>query len=245
MRYTQADFEKSRAAATRALALASNAVDQDWVPVAELLLGHLEHFSGNRQAALDCYTRSLDESRGTTRPWRVGNALTGRARVALAGGDFEGAERLLSEAAEGLRDGGPWFTLLPLYLRATLAVRRGDADEAVTLVRESLLPIRKLHDKFAFVHTLVPLAAAAAQQGDDVWAAQILGARHAVTEASGATIVDRSVNELRHDTERAVHARLGESRWTRAYTAGRKTSIDSLMNDIDSRRAAKRPRRES
>jgi hypothetical protein len=104
-------------------------------------------------------------------------------------------------------------------------------------VRESLGPIRELHDKFAFVHTLVPLAAAAALKREDVWAAQILGARHAATEATGATIVDRSVNELRQETERTVRARLSEERWARAHAAGRKSTIESLMHDIDSRRA--------
>jgi hypothetical protein len=158
------------------------------------------------------------------------------ARVALATGDFDQAERLLREAAAKLRGSAPWFMLLPLYLRATLAVRRGSPDEAIALVRESLVHIRELHDKFAFVHTLVPLAAAMALKGDDAWAAQILGTRHAVTESTGATIVDRSVNELRDETERKVRARLGPDRWGRAYAAGRKTLIDSLMNDIDTRR---------
>jgi predicted ATPase/DNA-binding XRE family transcriptional regulator len=245
MRYTQAEFEKSRTAATRALALSSSAADRDWIAVAELLLGHLEHISGNEQAALERYARSLEESRQFANPWRVGNALTGMARVAMATGEFEEADRLLREAASRLQGSGPWFLLLPLFLRATLAVRRGDADEAVALVRESLEPIRDLHDKFAFVHTLVPLAAAVALQGEDVWAAQILGSRHAVTEATGATIVDRSVNELRQETELAVRARLGEDRWARAYAAGRKSSIDSLMNDIDRRRASSSTRRES
>ena len=234
MRYTQAEFHKSRTAVTRALALASTAVDRDWVTVAELLLGHLEHFSGNEQAALEHYTRSLEASRRIPSPWRVGNALTGMARVALAAEDFDHAEQLLREADATLRGGGPWFLLLPLYLRATLAARRGDPNETVALVRESLAPIRELHDKFAFVHTLVPLAAAAALMGNDAWAARILGTRHAVTESTGATIVDRSVNELREETERAVRNRLGAGRWTDAYAAGRKTSIDSLMKEIDS-----------
>ena len=234
MRYTQAEFQKSRAAVTRALALASMAVDRDWVTVGELLLGHLEHISGNGQAALDHYGRSLDEARRIPSPWRVGNALTGMARVALAAGDFDHAEHLLREADATLRDGGPWFLLLPLYLRATLAARRGNPTETITLIRESLSPIRALHDKFAFVHTLVPLAAAATLIGNHAWAARILGARHAVTESTGATIVDRSVNELREETERAVRNLLGAKRWSEAYAAGRKTSIESLIKEIDS-----------
>jgi hypothetical protein len=78
--------------------------------------------------------------------------------------------------------------------------------------------------------------AAAALKGEDVWAAQILRARHAVTEATGATIVDRSVNELRQETERAVRARLGDERWARAHAAGRKSTIESLMGTSTARR---------
>ena len=79
------------------------------------------------------------------------------------------------------------------YLRAILAVRRGNADEAIALMRESLTRIGELRDKFAFVYALVPLAAAAVLKGDDAWAARILGARDAVTERTGATVVDNSV----------------------------------------------------
>ena len=118
-------------------------------------------------------------------------------------------------------------------MRALLAVRRGNADEAIAWARESLVLIRELKDKFAFVYTLVPLAAAAAVKGSDVWAARILGIRDTVAERTGATLLDRSVHDLRAQVERDVRARLGEDRWTRAYAAGRVTSIDSLIKDID------------
>jgi hypothetical protein len=72
---------------------------------------------------------------------------------------------------------------------------------------------------------------------NDVWAARILGIRDAVAERTGATLADPSVHELRAETERDVRARLGPDRWARAYAAGRKASIDSLLKDIDSARA--------
>jgi hypothetical protein len=118
-------------------------------------------------------------------------------------------------------------------MRAVLAVRRGNPDPAIALVRESLTPIRELHDKFAFVYTLVPLAAAVALKGDDAWAARILGARDAVIESTGITIVDAPVHDLREQAEREARARLGPDRWAQAYTAGRKSSIDDLLKDID------------
>jgi ATP/maltotriose-dependent transcriptional regulator MalT len=151
----------------------------------------------------------------------------------LATGDIDQAERLLDEATSVLRHAGPWFLNLPLYIRAILAVRRGNPDEAIALVRETLTRSRELHDKFAFVFALVPLAAAAALKGDDAWAARTLGIRDAVTERTGASAVDKSVHALREQTEREVRARLGPDRWARAYAAGRRASIDALLKDID------------
>jgi len=120
-----------------------------------------------------------------------------------------------------------------LYVRAILSVRRAKPVEAVSLVRESLTRIRELHDKFAFVYALVPLAAAAVLTGDDAWAARILGAREAVTERTGVTVVDPSVRDLREQAEREARARLGPDRWAQAYAAGRSTSIDAILSDID------------
>jgi hypothetical protein len=155
------------------------------------------------------------------------------AEVALAAGEAGEAERLLDEATPVLRHSGPWFLLLALYVRAILAVRCADADRAIALVRDSLTHTRMLHDKFAFVYALVPLAAAAVLKGDDAWAARILGARDAVTERTGATAVDKSVRDLQEQAERDARARLGPDRWAVAYAAGRASSIDALLRDID------------
>jgi hypothetical protein len=156
------------------------------------------------------------------------------AKVALSTGDAAEAERLLDEATSVLRHSGPWFLALVSFRRATLAVQRGSSDQAIRWAGESLTLFRQLHDKFAVVYALVPLAAAAVLKGDDLWTARILGARDAVTERTGATVVDKWVNELGDHAEREVRARLGPDRWGRAYAAGRATSIDTLIKDIDS-----------
>ena len=137
--------------------------------------------------------------------------------MALAFGDTAQAERLLDEATSVLRETGPWFLNLPLYVRAILAVRRGDADAAIGFVRETVICSRQLHDRFAFVYALIPLAAAAALRGDDVWVARILGARDAITERTGTTVSDKSVRDLRDRAEEQARARLTAERWSRAY----------------------------
>ena len=234
MWYTQGELGRARSGLTRALALADDAGDREMIALAEHLFGHVEHAVGNEHAARERFARGVKGFQSLAIPWGTGSSLSGMAWVALATGDLDEAERLLDEATSVLRDSGPWFLLLPFYVRAILAVRRGNPDEAIALVRRSLAHIRELHDRFAFVYVLVPLAAAAVRKGDDPWAARILGARHAVTERTGATVVDKSVDDLREQAERQVRTRLGPDRWDRAYAAGRVTSIDSLIKDIDS-----------
>jgi ATP/maltotriose-dependent transcriptional regulator MalT len=203
------------------------------VAQAEHLLGYVEYALGNMNAARDRFTRSVEAFRTLSIPWGAGYSLSGMAAVALATGDAGQAERLLEEAASVLRHAGSWFLSLGRYLRAVLAVRRGNPDQAIALIRESLTRIRELHDKFAFVYTLVPLAAAVALKGDDACAARILGARDAVVERTGLSIVDIPVHALLEQAEREARARLGSDRWVVAYAVGRRTSIDALLKDID------------
>jgi len=233
MWYSLGELGRARTGLTRALALGHEIGDTDIVARAEHLFGHVEHALGNASAARDSFTRSVEGFRALAVPWGLGNSLNGLAKVALETGDSDEAERLLDEATSVLRH-CPWFLALVSYRRAILAVRRGKVDEAIALVRESLALFRQLHDKFAIVYVMVPLATAAVLKGDDLWAARILGARDAVTERTGATIVDRWVHGLGEQAERDVRARLGPDRWARAYAAGRVTSIDSLIEDIDS-----------
>ena len=228
MWYTQGELGRAHVALTRALALAHDAGNTAIVAEAEHLLGHVEHGVGNLNAARDLFTRSVAGFRALAIPWGVGNSLNGMAKVALAVGDFAEAERLLDEAASVLRH-SPWHLALVSYRRAMLAVRLGHPDEAIALAKESLAFFRQLHDRFAIVYAMVPLAAAAALKGDDLLAARILGARAAVTDRTGATVVDQWVHALGEQAEREVRARLGPDRWARAYGSGRSTSIDSLI----------------
>jgi predicted ATPase/DNA-binding XRE family transcriptional regulator len=231
--WTQGGLARARPALERTLALAHSVGDMETVAQAEHLSGHVEHALGNENAAHEMFARSIERFKALAIPSGTGNALNGMAVLALAKGDPGRAEQLADEATSVLRQAGPWFLTWALYVRAILAVRRGEPLEAITLMRESLTRIRELNDKFAFVYALVPLAAAAVLKGDDGWVARILGARDAVTERTGVTVSDKSVQDLRDQAEREARARLGPDLWAVAYTAGRTSSIDALLKDID------------
>jgi predicted ATPase/DNA-binding XRE family transcriptional regulator len=234
MWYTQGELARARTALIHAAQLAEESGDATLAMHAELILAHVEHGHGHESAARERFLRGIDGFRQLKIDWGVGNGLSGLAGVALAMGDTGEAEKLLDEAASALRQAGPWFSSLTLCVRAILEVRRGQPDQAIGFVRESLADtICELHDAFAFVNLLVPLAAAAILKGDDAWAARLLGVRDVVTERTGARVVDKAVHDLRDQAEQQARARLGRDRWNRAYTAGRTMSIDALLEEID------------
>jgi predicted ATPase/transcriptional regulator with XRE-family HTH domain len=233
MWYTQGELSRAADALRRALDRAREAGDAWTAMQAENMLGHVEYGFGNMDAARARFATAVVGFRTVRAAGMASNALCGLAWVALAKGDVTVAEELLEEADEAVRDAGPWFLTLPLYLRAIVAIRRGQAEEAIGLMRESLMRINTVNDRFVVVYALVPLAAAAVLLGHDEWAARILGARDAITELSGARPMDPSVRDLRDQAEQQVRERLGPDRWMHAYSAGRRTTIATLLEEID------------
>jgi predicted ATPase/DNA-binding XRE family transcriptional regulator len=235
MWFSQGELGSARTALTRAIALPHAAGEMDAVVRAEAedVSARVELGLGDLTAAHEWFARAIESFNALALPWGTGNALIGMSAVAIETDDDHQAEHLLDEATSVLRNAGPWFLARALLVRAILAVRRGAPDKAIGLVRQSLTHIRDLHDKYAFVHAAVPLAAAAALKGDDPWAARILGAGNVVTERTGAKIVIKPAHELSAKVERETRERLGAERWTRAYASGRGTSIDALIQDID------------
>ena len=226
MLLSQGAIARAREAADRAILLARAAGETALVVQAEHLAGHLARGLGRIDEAKATLLRCADAFKQLNMPWGAGSALNGLAGLALHSGDDRETERLLDEATVLLRQAGPWFQMQVLFLRAIHALRRGNADAAIAFVRENLQRIRELHDRFAFVYALIPLASAAALKGDDEWAARILGARDALDERTGAR-VDPTVRDLREAAERAVRARLTPELWDRAYGVGQRASIDS------------------
>jgi len=247
MSYMQRDAQRGHDRIVRALELAYATGDAALMGSAETMAGHLEHALGHLEAARDHFARSAERFRALGIHWSIGSALSGLGGVLLAMGDTGRALRLLDEATATLKEAGPWFLAPVRCYRATLALQRNKTDEAIELMRESLIDIRMLQDKYAYVYALIPLASAALRKSDALWAARILGAHDALAERSGFTVAIALVSDLRVRAERDARKLLGPQRWRQEHAAGRGMSIEQLMNDIDghaTRSAAhRRPRR--
>jgi tetratricopeptide (TPR) repeat protein len=206
--------------------------------VAENILGHVSLANGDPDGARSRFISAAGRFKALDVDWGVGNSTAGIAGSALAVGDLETADRCLADAADVLSETGPWFLQIVLYLRALRAIRGNRPDAAIAFIRESLVRIHALHDNFALVYALVPLAAAAELMGDEAWAARILATRDAVTERTGAMAVGRSVRDVQDRVERAARTRLGQRRWAREYDAGRRCSLESLLKQVEDRCSA-------
>ena len=232
MGWTQGGLTPARVALQRARLLAHSVGDLQTMAHVEHVSAHVEHALGNETPAREQFVSSLEHFRELAMPSGIGVALSGLAVLELATGNPDRAERLLDEATSALQNAGPWFMTWTLYVRAIGEVRRGNPDRAIALMRDSLTRIRLLHDKFALVYALVPLAAAAVLKGDDAWVARIQGTRDAITERTGVTVSDQTVKDLQLQAQE-TQTRLGPDRWAVAYMAGRTSSIDALLKDID------------
>jgi predicted ATPase/transcriptional regulator with XRE-family HTH domain len=233
MWYARGEPDRADAELRVARGLTADVGATDVMAVADLMRGHVERLAGNIAAARERYAEGLSAFQSLASPWGVGYALSVMGWAALASGDEDQAEQMVGKAASALRGTCPWLLLLGLYIRSILAVRHRNPDAAIACVRESLVLIRRVHDKYAFVHILVPLAAAAILRRDTAWAARILGARDAVAERTGAKVVDGLAQDLLKMVDREGRTGLGPDRWTRAYASGRTASIESLLNDIE------------
>jgi len=232
MLYAQGQLQGAGRACERALAAADGATTMA-VCIAESTLGHIALAVGDLPAANTRFTAALEGFETLGVDWGAGHALGGMASAALAARDLGATDRLVARSSALMAAAGPWCSLIVLYVRATLAVRRNEPDAAIACVKESLARIHAIHDTFALLFALAPLAAAAELKGEDAWAARIVGVRDSLTERTGATAVDDSMRDLWERVERDARGRLGQRRWTREYEAGRSASIESLMQQVD------------
>jgi predicted ATPase/DNA-binding XRE family transcriptional regulator len=233
MWFSRGELPRARAALQRAMTLAESIGDSAVEAEAADLAARVAAGLGDLAAAREYFARAIDGFDALGLPWGAGNALIGLSALAIETNDDQQAERCLDRATSTLRHSGQWFLARATFVRAILEVRRNAADPALVLVRQSLTLIRELQDKYAFAHAVVPLAAAAALKGDDLFAARALGARDAMIERTGARIVIKQLHEMSDQVVQAARQRLGAERWAAACAAGRQASIDSLLKDID------------
>jgi tetratricopeptide (TPR) repeat protein len=144
--------------------------------------------------------------------------LNNRAYAEIVAGNFEQAERRLSEIADTVRGEARLFSTVNHGLALACLDRLDDAGTRFAeALRDATGDLRSAEIEF---YALEGLATVAGKRGDDLRAAQLWGASAAIREAAGFALA--SAEQRFHDEVAAeVRGRLGEGAFDRAWNEGR------------------------
>jgi predicted ATPase/DNA-binding SARP family transcriptional activator len=112
---------------------------------------------------------------------------------------------------------------------ARLHLEAGDAERAVTFLRESLLPLRELRDRRCTPASLEALAYAVGRRDQWADAARLFAAAEAMREATGMPLMRR--DRARQEGERGVlEGRLGREALAAAWSHGRMMTLSQAID---------------
>ena len=155
----------------------------------------------------------------------------GMAHVALARGDFETCQALLERALGFSRDNGlTWGVGHTQLSLGVLAFMRGDLDEALRRLSESTKVRQELRDSRGICDCLGTIALLATFRGENVLAAQMLGAAEMAREASGHQVVPW-LRPLLEQAQMSVQQALEDDYETR-LAEGRSLTTNSAIEMI-------------
>lgn len=163
-------------------------------------------------------------------------------------GDLETASRLRkSLIANGIRVGDSYETMMLLLNTAIHATKRGDAEGALTMLRQSLSLAQNLEAFTAEARVEEALANAACESRDYARAATLLGVTYMYDGMAGPLAEwSPSFAHIRPQVVQASHQALGTKAYDAAFARGRAMSVDegiayALGAELTSRQRAASP----
>jgi len=154
------------------------------------------------------------------------------AMALLYQGDVAGAARLCGKNREACRDiGEHWWQAYALNSSALVAMAQGEFAAATDCLRESLRLRQPLGDLTGMAGAIERLGWTAAQAGDDVRAAVLLGAAHRLWQEVGRTLYG-ATQWLRghHECVSRLRRVLGAAAYDRAFARGAGLSLDEAIS---------------
>jgi ATP/maltotriose-dependent transcriptional regulator MalT len=121
-----------------------------------------------------------------------------------------------------------WALALPLRNLGIVAFRQGDYEEAAELVRETLLILRDLKERWFISRSLETMAEIVALQGDHTRAARLFGAGEALREAVGASVLPFYRTDYDHAVE-TVRKGLGHEAVREYWSQGRSMTLEQAV----------------
>jgi predicted ATPase/transcriptional regulator with XRE-family HTH domain len=181
----------------------------------------------------DLATPVLDQARLVSRKpggdlYAGALAAIGKAHTAIALGQADEADRLLSELEPQIRElGAQWILAVALNTRARAAlIERGPARAEIPL-REAAAILGRLQDTWALRHTLTHLADVAALRGNPQRAALLYGAAQPLMERNVSHYP--VLQQLSDRCRAAAREQLGAELFTEVYQRGCDLPLDEAV----------------
>ena len=109
---------------------------------------------------------------------------------------------------------------------------RGDYEQSIALLRESLALALRLHDTQIAAYSLEGLAGASAMLGEGRLAARLFGAAEALRERTGSVIGLAALRELRERHLVALRARLDADDLEKTWEEGRAMTFEQAAEYV-------------
>jgi non-specific serine/threonine protein kinase len=186
-------------------------------------------YAGDPPAARTCLLEGLQLLRDVDDRWGLALAGSNLAAVTRMLGDPDEAHRLLEEYVALARQTGDRYLLgsaLPKWVH--IAIARGVPDQAEAYVQEALGLFRVFNDGWWTARCLNLLTVMAAERGDHLRAARLLGAAEHLLDQSGARLVP--TDEARSARMCAMlGTQLGEEQFDAARAEGRRAPVEQIV----------------
>jgi len=229
MSWFQGDWVKMRMFAERNLTIAQELGDKLIIQNSLWGLGESISFIGDLKSGRMYLEQSLKLGREEDHPNIIAAALRSLARVARLEGDFTKARALYNDCAQIYRQigykNGVAGTLIDL---SQIFLQEGNSNQASAMCEESLAIFRELKKLQGQVDCLAGFAGAAGIEGQDGFAARLFGANEAAAEKFDLKM-DDAAHQIYDPIIAAVRERLGEAEFCRAWSEGRKLTLEQAI----------------
>ncbi len=226
----QGDYERATLLSERGLALCRDVEDSERTPWFLINLGLVAWYQNDAAKATALFEKSLALSRDLGDKWLMSMSLAQLGGlVATAKPDHLQAAALLTDSLILSTEVGDKYRIaFALRGLGTVALRRGDLDEAAAHYGKGLALSREVNEGWVTQDCLVGLAGVACALGYCRRAAQLFGAAEALRDTLGLRRVAADERD-REQRVSAARAALGNEAFSVAWAEGRAMTLEQAV----------------
>jgi predicted ATPase/class 3 adenylate cyclase len=212
------------------LALSREIGDKSGISDSLTLLGIVVSGQGDYGRVVELFEESLSLSRESGYKWGIALALFMLGAMARNQNDYGRAEELFEESLALLRELGVKKSIADSLINlGDVRQHQGDYDRAKELYKESITMHRGLDNRWGIASCLIGLGGVAVAEGQQERAARLFGAAEALFEAIGVSLKPSDRPNYYDRSVAAVRAELGEEVFAKAWSQGRKMTVEEAI----------------